>query len=609
MISGVIGDGSDFKRAFKSLGIVFGDIGTSPIYTLTFIFLLLKPTEYNVIAILSLIVWTLISIVTVKYVWLAMSLSKRGEGGTVVLMELLIPYLKKGRALSFTYIFAFLGVSLLIGDGIITPSITILSAVEGLRLFPGLEGIRQGVLVIIAALIAIFLLCYQRRGTEKVAKTFAPIMLIWFISIFLYGAYYVFQSPWMFKAINPCYGLKFLFNHGFLGFFTLSGVILCATGGETLYADMGHMKRKPITLAWCFVFVALVFSYLGQGAYLLKCHSTDNIILFGMVFDLTQALYIPFLILSVFAGIIASQSMITGIFSIVYQAINVRIMPLLKVDYTSSEIKGQIYIGVINWFLLISILVILAVFKSYANLASAYGLAVTGAMFFAGIMMIMIFFIKRRYIKFFLTIIVTGIAGVFFASTMFKIPTGGYWSIILSLIPLSVILIYTQGQKRLFRKMMPVALDRFLVNYNEAYNVLSKIKGSAIFLVADEKNIPPYVLHVMFKNQIIYEDNILVSIKRKEDPWYIGYGFKESLANGLRLFEIKIGYMEVGNIEAMFRDKGIHEKAIFYGIEDINTRNFIWKIYAIMKNVFPSYVKFYNLPVSELHGVVTRVNM
>ena len=609
MISGVIGDGSDFKRAFKSLGIVFGDIGTSPIYTLTVIFLLLKPTEYNVIAILSLIIWTLISIVTVKYIWLAMSLSRRGEGGTVVLLELLIPYLKKGKALSFVYILAFLGISLLIGDGIITPSITILSAVEGLKLFPGLEEMKHGILVIIAACIAIILLYYQKRGTEKIAKTFAPIMLIWFMSLFLYGAYYVFQSPWIFKAINPLYGLKFLFNHGFLGFFILSAVILCATGGEALYADMGHMKRRPITLAWCFVFIALIFSYLGQGVYLLESHATYNI-LFGMVFNLTEVLYIPFLILSVFASIIASQSMITGIFSIVYQAINVKIMPLLKVDYTSSEIKGQIYIGVINWFLLISILIILVVFKSSAHLASAYGLAVTGAMFFAGIMMIMIFFIKKQYIKFFLTIIVTSIAGVFFASTMFKVPAGGYWSIILSLIPLSIILIYTQGQKRLFRKMKPVPLDRFLIGYNEAYNVLSKIKGAAIFLVADEKNIPPYILHTMFKNQIIYEDNILVSIKRKEDPWYVSYGFKEDIAVGLRLFEIKLGYMEVvENIETIFRAVGIREKAIFYGIENINTKNFIWKIFAIMKSIFPSYVNFYNFPVSELHGVVTRVNM
>ena len=608
MISGVIGDGSDFKRAFKSLGIVFGDIGTSPIYTLTVIFLFLEPTEYNVVAILSLIIWTLISIVTVKYVWLAMSLSLRGEGGTVVLLELLVPYLKKGKTLSFVYILAFLGIALLIGDGIITPSMTILSAVEGLKLFPGLESTKQDMLVVIAAIIAVLLLCYQKRGTEKVAKLFAPVMLIWFIVLLLYGAYYVFQSPWIFKAINPLYGLEFLFSHGFLGFFTLSEVILCATGGEALYADMGHMKRRPITLAWCFVFIAVVFSYMGQGVYLLKSHATYNA-LFGMVFSLTHALYIPFLILTVFASIVASQSMITGMFSIVYQAINVKIMPRLKVDYTSSEIKGQIYVGAINWFLLISILVILVVFGSSAHLASAFGLAVSGAMFVAGIMMIIIFFIRQQYIKFFLTVVVTGIAGVFFSSTIFKIPAGGYWSIILSLIPLSIILIYTQGQKKLSSEMKPIPLNRFLIRYNETYNVFPKIEGSAIFLVADEKTIPPYILHVMFKNQIIYEDNIFVSIKREENPWDIHYEFKKDVASGLRLFEIKIGYMEVADLEAIFKAVKMRKKAIFYGIEDIDTKNFFWNIFAIMKSIFPSYVKFYNFPVSELHGVVTRVKM
>lgn len=608
MASEVTESGSDYKRAFKSLGIVFGDIGTSPIYTLTVIFLFLKPTESNITAILSLITWTLISVVTVQYIWLAMSLSRRGEGGTVVLLGLLIPYLKKGKVLSFVYIIAFCGISLLIGDGVITPSITILSAVEGLKLFPGLEGMKQNYLVIIAAVIAIFLLCYQKKGTEKVAKSFAPIMLIWFIVIFVYGAYYIFQTPEVLKAINPYYGLKFMVNHGIIGFFTLSEVILCATGGEALYADMGHMKRKPITLAWCFVFIALVFNYMGQGAYLLKYHLSHNL-LFGMVFSLTQFLYIPFLVLSILASIVASQSMISGIFSVIHQAISLRIMPLLKVEYTSSEIKGQIYIGAINWFLLISILIILAIFKCSSDLASAYGLAVTGAMTFSGIMISMIFYLKKRYIKFVIAIMVTIIAGIFCASTMFKIPAGGYWSIILSLIPLSIILIYTQGQKRLFRKMRPLPLERFLIGYNEAYAVLPKIKGAAIFLVADEKTIPPYILHVMIKNQIIYEDNILVSIKRQEDPWQISYGFKENFAEGLRLFEIKIGYMVTANIESMFRTSGIREKVIFYGIEDIYTNNIIWRMFAVIKTIFPSYVKFYKLPISELHGVVTRVNM
>lgn len=601
-------DESLFNGAFKSLGVVFGDIGTSPIYTLTVIFILLKPTVDNVVSILSLIIWTLLTVVTMKYVWLAMSLSRRGEGGIVVLLDILSSYIKKGRTLTFVSFLAYVGISLMIGDGIITPAISILSAVEGIKLIPGAANIQQGILILLAAIIAIVLLSYQRKGTDKVAKAFSPIMMIWFLSLFVYGLIYLVKAPWILKCINPWYGVEFLFNHGFLGFFTLSEVILCATGGEALYADMGHLGRKPITVAWSFVIVALLINYMGQGAYMIENHASHNL-LFGMVFHQTQFLFIPFLVLSIMATVIASQAMISGIFSIVYQAINLRILPLMRIDFTSAKIKGQIYISSVNWFLLFFIVVVILEFKDSASLAAAYGLAVTGAMFLAGIMMAMIFFIRKQYIKWFCTLFVTVIVGLFFASTMLKIPSGGYWSILLACIPMAIIIIYMQGQKRLFRLMNPIPLDRFLLCYNEAYRDLVKIKGTAIYLIRDEKVIPPYILHTMIKNQIIYEDNVFVSIIRKEGPWGVSYAFKEPLSNGLRVFEIKMGYMEIEDIEKIFRISWIKEKVIFYGIEDIYSSNLIWKIFAIMKMILPSYVKFYNLPASELHGVTTKVDM
>jgi len=601
-------DESLFSGAFKSLGVVFGDIGTSPIYTLTVIFILLKPTVDNVVSILSLIIWTLFTVVTIKYVWLAMSLSRRGEGGIVVLLDILSSYIKKGRTLTFVSFLAYIGISLMIGDGIITPAISILSAVEGIKLIPGAANIHESALILLASVIAIVLLSYQRKGTDKVAKAFSPIMMIWFLALFIYGLIYLVQVPWVLKCFNPWYGIDFLFNHGFLGFFTLSEVILCATGGEALYADMGHLGRKPITVAWSFVLVALLVNYMGQGAYMIQNHSTTNL-LFGMVFHQTPFLFIPFLILSIMATVIASQAMITGIFSIVYQAINLRIMPLMRIDFTSAKIKGQIYISSVNWFLLFFIVVVMLEFKSSASLAAAYGLAVTGAMFLAGIMMAMIFFIRKQIIKLLCTLFVTCIVGLFFASTMLKIPYGGYWSILLACIPLAIIVIYMQGQKRLFILMNPIPLDRFLLCYNEAYRDLVKIKGTAIFLIRDEKVIPPYILHTMIKNQIIYEDNVFVSIIRKAGPWGVSYGFKEPLSNGLRVFEIKMGYMEIEDVEKIFRTAWIKEKVIFYGIEDIYSSNPIWKAFAIMKMLLPSYVKFYNLPASELHGVTTKVDM
>lgn len=230
---------SDIKGLIKSLGLVFGDIGTSPIYTLAVTILLTKPTEASVIGILSLIVWTLVILVTVAYAWLAMSLGRKGEGGTIVLREILVPLLKSARKTAFVTFLTFIGISLLVGDGVITPAISILSAVEGVRLIPGLEATRQEVLIVSAGVIAIMLFSFQRRGAGKVSRAFGPLMLLWFLSLAVSGLVSLFQFPSIVKAINPYYAIRFLAENGISGFFVLSEVILCATGGEALYADMG----------------------------------------------------------------------------------------------------------------------------------------------------------------------------------------------------------------------------------------------------------------------------------------------------------------------------------------------------------------------------------
>jgi len=248
------------RSIVQSLGLVFGDIGTSPIYTLTVIFLLTKPTADNVIGVLSLIVWTLILLVTVQYAWLAMSLGNRGEGGTIVLREILAPLLRSGRQVIFITLLSFVGISLIIGDGVITPAISILSAVEGIQLIPGLEATPQAILIAIAGLIAIALFTVQKKGTEKVAGAFGPIMVIWFASLTLAGLGAIMSVPSVVKAVSPYYAVDFLVENGITGFFVLSEVILCATGGEALYADMGHLGRAPIVRAWSFVFFALLIN-------------------------------------------------------------------------------------------------------------------------------------------------------------------------------------------------------------------------------------------------------------------------------------------------------------------------------------------------------------
>ena len=320
----------------KSMGLVFGDIGTSPIYTLTAIFLLIPPTPQNVMGILSLIFWTLTILVTIQYTYLAMHLGKKGEGGTIVLKEILLPLLKSGNQIAFVTLLAIIGISLFIGDGVITPAISILSAVEGILLIPGFESTPQAILMIIAGIIAICLFTIQARGSERVAFAFGPVMVLWFITLAATGLIALVAAPEILLAINPMFGINYLLHNGIAGFLILSSVILCATGGEALYADMGHLGREPIVRAWYIVFFALAINYFGQGAFIMTHPGTHNV-LFEMVFAEMQLLYIPFLILSIAATVIASQAMISGIFSIVYQGITTRIMPLLRIEFTSPS--------------------------------------------------------------------------------------------------------------------------------------------------------------------------------------------------------------------------------------------------------------------------------
>ncbi|NJD77520.1 MAG: potassium transporter Kup [Candidatus Methanoperedens sp.] len=592
----------------KSLGLVFGDIGTSPIYTLTVIFLLTQPTEVNVLGILSLITWTLIIVVTVEYAWLAMSLGQKGEGGTIVLKELLISLLKSGRKVTFVTLLSYIGISLLFGDGVITPAISILSAVEGLKLIPGLETTGQGILVLIAGIIAIALFCIQKKGTEKVAWAFGPIMVLWFLLIAVSGFISILNVPSVLASINPYYGFRFLMENGISGFFLLSQVILCATGGEALYADMGQLGKLPIIRAWYFVFFALLLNYLGQGAFIIQHPDAQNV-LFEMVFQQARVLYIPFLIISICATVIASQAMISGMFSIVYQGITTRVLPMLKVDYTSSQLMSQIYIDAVNWILLVSVLFIMMEFKESHRLAAAYGLAVTGTMALTGIMMTLIFYLKNKIFKFAVALIVTFVDFAFLFSSLYKIPHGGYWSLILASIPFGIILIYTSGQKRIYRVLKPIDLERFLKKYNRLYLSTNKIEGTALFFAKDIRKIPPYIANTMFNNNIIYEDNIIVSIIKLDDPFGVSGAFKEKISDGLRVFEIQAGYMEVVDVEKILRISGINEKTIFYGIEDIVTDNLIWKIYSTIKRISPPFVQFYKLPPQKLHGVITRIEM
>ena len=592
----------------KALGLVFGDIGTSPIYTLTVIFALTAPTVENVFGILSLVFWTMTILVTGEYAWLAMSLGRKGQGGEIVLREILIKLLRQGKLLAFAGLLSFLGVSLLLGDGVITPAISILSAVEGILLIPGFEHTSHTILVTIAAVIAITLFFFQSHGTDKVAKIFGPVMLVYFSVLFVSGLVSISDMPSIVTAINPWHAVKFFQNNGIPGFFVLSEVILCSTGGEALYADMGHLGKRPIIRAWYFVFAALLINYLGQGAYLLQHPETKNL-LFGMIKGQAPLLYIPFLVLTIMATIIASQAIISGVFSIVYQGITTRLMPLMRVDYTSASIQSQIYIGAVNWTLMCAVILVMLLFKKSGNLAAAYGMAVTGSMTITAIMMIIVFSHTTKKWKVPIVAAIAVIDLLYLISTFSKIPHGAYWSIILAAIPFVIIMIWTKGQRALYHALKPLDIDTFMLSYEQIFAKGRNIPGTGLFFTREWNVVPPYVIHCIIRSNIIYERNVFISIIRTDDPFGVKTSLKTGIGPGLDAFEIRAGYMEVIDIEKMLKNNGIQEKVIFYGIEDISTNNPVWRIFSVIKKLTPNFVQFNKLPTSKIQGVVTRVEM
>lgn len=600
-------DKSSFHSIVQAMGLVFGDIGTSPIYTLTVIFLTIKVNFENVVSILSMIIWTLILIVTIQYTFLAMSQSKRGEGGTIVLDEVLRKLLKSGRAVAFYTVLTYLGTSLLMGDSVITPAISILSAVEGLKLIPPLHNLPLFAMVIITILIAVVLFASQKHGTEKISKVFGPVMLIWFIALGLSGFFSVLHCPGITAAFNPLHAIKFIYHHGLAGFFVLSEVILCATGAESLYADMGQIGRKPITEAWAFILVVLVANYLGQGAFILAHPDTPNA-LFSMIVSQARFLYAPFLLISVLATIIASQAMISGMYSIVYQGINTHIFPLLKVDYTSEKINSQIYISSVNWFLLCFVIVMVLFFKQSSKLASAYGFAVTGTFCITITLLSTIFFLRKKYFHFLLSLGIGCMDVLYLIASFSKIPTGAYWSIIIAMLPLSLILIYVNGQKSMHKAIHLMDKPVFMEKYDRAYKNTNKIEGTALFFARGIEKVPPYIVQTMFTNNILYTDNYFVQISKTGEAFGIKYQLT-NVAEGLNILKVDVGYMQTFKLENVLKKLKIEEKVIFYGVEDIETSNFIWHIFAIIKKVTPAFVSFYKMPSHKIHGVITKIKL
>jgi KUP system potassium uptake protein len=518
-----------FGLALGSVGVVYGDIGTSPLYAL-------KESLHHtardgiasrieVIGVVSLLIWALIIVVTLKYIVFIMRADNKGEGGTLSLMAL--AQTKMGRGIGPAFLLGVIGAALFYGDSIITPAISVLSAVEGLKQIDSLKDtpfVSDRYIVWFAIIVLVALFAVQSRGTGKVAAWFGPIMVVWFGVLAAFGIMHIGDDLAILNAFNPYHAAYFLANHGIIGLIVLGSVFLAVTGAEALYADMGHFGRNPIRAAWlCFVFPALVLNYLGQGALILKNPTAMADRNFSPFFALApEALLIPFIILSLLATVIASQAVITGAFSLTQQAVQLGLLPRLEIRHTSETTRGQIYLPQINWLLMIGVLALVWTFRSSSSLANAYGIAVTGAMLAdAGLFFFVAWKVwgwsKTKASLIIAPFLVVDL--VFFGANLLKLFDGAYLPLLFGAFLILLMWTWMRGTGIVARKerrdSLPVAdLFRMLEKSKPV-----RVKGTAVFLTSDPENAPGALMHNLKHNKVLHQRNIILTIKTLDVPW------------------------------------------------------------------------------------------
>jgi KUP system potassium uptake protein len=503
-----------------SIGVVFGDIGTSPLYAMREALHHTRATvspEHAVLGVVSLVTWALILIVTVKYVVFLMRADNKGEGGTLALMALAQRFVP--RRSGWVFALGVVGAALFYGDGIITPAVSVLSAVEGVRDAPGAPAGVARLVIPISAGILIALFLVQSRGTASVARFFGPITAVWFLVLAGLGIYHIADDPSIVRALLPHHGIRFLLENGFIGFIILGSVFLAVTGAEALYADMGHFGKKPIRVAWLgFVLPCLLLNYLGQGALVLGHPAARANPFFDMI---PQAIYWPVLLLATVATVIASQAVITGAFSMTQQAVQLGLFPRIDIRRTSETQAGQIFVPQVNTFLLIGVLILLFTFRTSSNLAAAYGIAVTGAMFVDTLL----FFVIVRYMWKKPTWVAALAAGgfgildvVFISSNLLKIPQGAWLPLVLGSALVVIMWTWTRGAQILTAKTRRDSVP--LIELSEILKARAphRAPGTAIFLTSDPSMAPVALMHNLKHNKVLHEKNIVLTIETAETP-------------------------------------------------------------------------------------------
>ena len=540
----------DSKRALPSLtvgaiGVVFGDIGTSPLYALKEIFNGHHPipvTPGNILGILSLVLWAIMILVTVKYVLILMRADNRGEGGSLALLSLVVGHARGDR---LTWVVSMLGIfagALFFGDSMITPAISVLSAVEGVGIVaPGL----QSYVVPVTVLILTALFAIQRRGTGVMGRFFGPVMITWFGVLGVMGVVEIARYPAVLAAVSPLHAVVFVADHPGLAFLALGSVVLAVTGGEALYTDMGHFGRLPIRVAWFgYVMPALVLNYFGQGALLLH----DPAALESPFFHLGPSwAMIPLLVLATVATVIASQAVISGAFSVARQAVQMGLLPRMLIIHTSGDEKGQIYVPFTNWTLYVAVVALVLGFQNSSNLAAAYGIAVTGTMLIDTVLLAFVMVLIWRWNRLAVALFAGGLLLVdlaFFAANAIKIPQGGWFPIAMALVSFTVLTTWRHGRRLVMKEIARQGLP--LKDFIDMVDEVHRVQGTAVFMTSAKDGVPAALLHNLKHNQVLHERVALVTVETTDTPYVseLDRIYLHRLRNGFMRVIVRYGFME-----------------------------------------------------------------